>query len=435
MTEGRFPKSPADNRSRRQAVQRRVDTWYLNSFPPFREEDQTETSGGRRRKLQKAGPPPSVLREIETVLGGYGSASWWAPPSPCQSPFPSPSPGTSWSWRGLQGGLSGSPASTLGSLPLSPSAIGGPVGGGGAMRSTLGSSFQSPHSSSSPPGGRSPPVPPPSPPPCASSPFDLSFESRFLLGLLHRDRSKTRTISDFSLDLKVSEIDPSSPFPRLSFRQTFPLDVLLFKLRDKIDNLEAHPSSSSSLPPSDTHRFPFSPSDRQDVDQFGLRAGRGRGGDWRNTPRGCGDREREEDYLSGLAGKRDKEREKYRVGADWCSSERGGNKGAEDFACGEGMTKGEKRADRKEERDPLGFRGGGRGGQEGGREPSRLPPYLAAVDLHEYHAFPGVRVPRKGNLQLVLLNSEQSAFRIFFFSYDCTAMPKGTRTFIRQRAI
>ncbi|CEM04159.1 unnamed protein product [Vitrella brassicaformis CCMP3155] len=62
-------------------------------------------------------------------------------------------------------------------------------------------------------------------------------------------------------------------------------------------------------------------------------------------------------------------------------------------------------------------------------------PYLAAIDLTQECSFPGLKIPAKGSVQLILQNPEGTPLRWFVVDYDLTDMPKGTHTFVRQRVI
>ncbi|PWN90146.1 hypothetical protein FA10DRAFT_106380 [Acaromyces ingoldii] len=49
-------------------------------------------------------------------------------------------------------------------------------------------------------------------------------------------------------------------------------------------------------------------------------------------------------------------------------------------------------------------------------------------------AFPGYRVPPKGQIQLVIKNPNHTAVKLFLVPYDLSDMPAGTKTFIRQKS-
>lgn len=50
-------------------------------------------------------------------------------------------------------------------------------------------------------------------------------------------------------------------------------------------------------------------------------------------------------------------------------------------------------------------------------------------------AFPGYRIPPKGQIQLVIKNPNLTAVKLFLVPYDLTDMPAGTKTFIRQKCL
>mmetsp|Transcript_29578 Transcript_29578/g.70943 ORF Transcript_29578/g.70943 Transcript_29578/m.70943 type:complete len:620 (+) Transcript_29578:64-1923(+) len=61
-----------------------------------------------------------------------------------------------------------------------------------------------------------------------------------------------------------------------------------------------------------------------------------------------------------------------------------------------------------------------------------LQAYLGACSVVDVVAPPGIRVPLEGSIQLTLMNPSALPFRIFRVAYDMTAMPKGSKTFVRQ---
>ena len=58
-----------------------------------------------------------------------------------------------------------------------------------------------------------------------------------------------------------------------------------------------------------------------------------------------------------------------------------------------------------------------------------------APDPYLPPAFPGYRVPPKGQIQLVIKNPNLTAVKLFLVPYDLTDMPAGSKTFIRQKSL
>jgi hypothetical protein len=70
----------------------------------------------------------------------------------------------------------------------------------------------------------------------------------------------------------------------------------------------------------------------------------------------------------------------------------------------------------------------------------RGSPYVGGIDLDDLYGkrntskkFPGYRIPRQGQIQIVLSNIQKTAVHFFLIPYDLRKMPGGTKTFIRQK--
>ncbi|SAM05103.1 hypothetical protein [Absidia glauca] len=65
------------------------------------------------------------------------------------------------------------------------------------------------------------------------------------------------------------------------------------------------------------------------------------------------------------------------------------------------------------------------------------PPFVGTVDLsvdQEGIASPGYRIPSKGQLQIAIKNPNKFLVKLFLVPYDVSAMPRNTKTFLRQKA-
>lgn len=73
----------------------------------------------------------------------------------------------------------------------------------------------------------------------------------------------------------------------------------------------------------------------------------------------------------------------------------------------------------------------------------RGSPYVGVIDLeHHYkttrdqskaHKFPGYRIPRKGQIQLIISNLQKTAVKLFLVPYDMSNLKPAQKTFIRQK--
>lgn len=73
----------------------------------------------------------------------------------------------------------------------------------------------------------------------------------------------------------------------------------------------------------------------------------------------------------------------------------------------------------------------------------RGSPYVGVIDLESHytatrdatkaHKFPGYRLPRKGQIQLVISNLQKTAVKLFLVPYDMSSLKPGQKTFIRQK--
>ncbi|KAI8344034.1 hypothetical protein BC941DRAFT_407573 [Chlamydoabsidia padenii] len=64
------------------------------------------------------------------------------------------------------------------------------------------------------------------------------------------------------------------------------------------------------------------------------------------------------------------------------------------------------------------------------------PPFVGTLDLttdQQGMASPGYRIPSKGQLQITIKNPNKFLVKLFLVSYDVSAMPRNTKTFLRQK--
>jgi hypothetical protein len=65
------------------------------------------------------------------------------------------------------------------------------------------------------------------------------------------------------------------------------------------------------------------------------------------------------------------------------------------------------------------------------------PPFVGTVDLSvdpQGTPSPGYRIPSKGQLQIAIKNPNKFLVKLFLVPYDVSAMPRNTKTFLRQKA-
>lgn len=71
--------------------------------------------------------------------------------------------------------------------------------------------------------------------------------------------------------------------------------------------------------------------------------------------------------------------------------------------------------------------------------PGRGSPYVGVIDLEECYTakpnkkFPGYRIPRTGQIQIIISNLQKTAVKLFLVPYDMSELKPEQRTFIRQK--
>lgn len=70
---------------------------------------------------------------------------------------------------------------------------------------------------------------------------------------------------------------------------------------------------------------------------------------------------------------------------------------------------------------------------------SESSPYTGCIDLDTAYAhrrdceFKGYRIPKQGQIQIVVSNSQRTAVQLYLVPYDLRKMPQNTKTFLRQK--